>query len=228
MKRPLLALLLAAAIFGFILLWALLLVPRSDAYHRPPRVTQTTWTEDWSNVLAGWYGIGDANPAAFNPVCWTASPGLLDMKCQSAALISYLKLNKNYRIEVNVSVKVGAGNRERGTAYVAIVGKDDPDCDYDGLYLNYGDSISRITDCYQQLYMSLIPGQWHTLKIVYYPLYRMALHYLDGALLGTHYWRLDFDPSIWVGCVSVGPGTPDDKSWADCQFGTLTITGTAR
>lgn len=191
------------------------------------KASAATWTENWDSyesVLTRWDGIGDAG-SGFNPRCFTIpTGGLLDMKCQSAALISKQKFDKQSTTSVQSEVMCEPNVGNRCLAGLILLGSDDPTCDYKGLYAGQS-NIIIIDDCTSYTVRSSTIGRWYNFKIVYNASRKSTDYYVDGSKVKTVRKRLDFNPSAEVLCASVDPGTPNDGSSAHCQFKPVTVNG---
>lgn len=204
----------------------------------------TVWTESWDSyegMLFRWNGVGDAG-SGYNPRCFQVIPGLLDMNCQSGALISLQKFD--YRSPVAMEGSVYAEPSVNSTttenlSHFTIYGVDDADgARYSGIYISYKDGVDKvfiIGGGYSQQ-VATVPHGVHKARVVWEQTCTGRFlrkcswgysHYLDGEFLKRTTSGLLKEPaSAWVGCSSVGPGAPNDGSSSHCQFGPVTIQGT--
>lgn len=200
----------------------------------PTPTPAPAWTENWdslSGVQSRWSSIGSA--------CYSVpQPGILDMVCQSAGLVSKQYFDKSQTIEVSGRVRAQPAQGSATDAYwgaIAIYQNDGSDTKYGTIAMERnvppfgGDHTSRVVsltdDARPAILSASAAWQWHDFKIVYSPdgSYR---YYVDGTLRDTKTNALlPANPDIFVLCVSVGEGTVNDGSAAQCQFGPITVKG---
>ena len=214
---------------AFLLPLFLLLIPA-----RPAAVT--TWTEPWdtiAGVQARWTPVGD--------VTYTIpTPGTLDVVAQSGGLISLQKWDKRQPITVTGTVRAEPNPGSSTDAYwggLTLYNNNGFDDNYGELATERnvppwgGDHTPRVVSLTNNIGSALLvdAGSWvqHTFEIRWTaPGGGTWKYYVDGNLLQTkQHIGLGNDPNIFILCVSVGAGVPDDGSHAHCQFGPITVVG---
>ncbi len=171
--------------------------------------------------------------------CATVSQGTAHMTCQSAALASTFTLAPSEPMHVDGMVRAQAATGSTTPYYFGAIGlvEDDPS----GKYLDvatfngvppfsplWGPSLGACCQLVQggHRFADGILGQWYSFAIDYTP--GTVTYSVDGIPRGSAPWTIQQAPRIWLLCVSVGEGVPNDGSAAACDFGPLTVTGGVR
>lgn len=180
--------------------------------------------ESWAE-LPGW------TPQTGAEKCSTVSAGVLDMKCQSAAWVSDRTWDQTKPFSVSVPVRAQA---LAGGIYWGGVGVQNPTVEA-ALTKGYywpaflGDVFQNLGDKYVMDHVS--PYTWYTLTLSYDPpsgnwSIGDGRTMLLNRTAYTYNQPMSSPLSVWLICVSVHEGTPDNGSSAECQFGQVTINGT--
>jgi len=198
-----------------------------------PTPTQPVWTENWdsmSSVQNRWDNIG-------SPCYSIPQPGILDMVCQSNGLASKQYWDKTKEIEVTGRVRAEPAPGSTTDAYwggLTLYNNNGADNNYGELASQRnvppfgGDHTAKVVTLTNDIGATITPESpwsWHDFKIKYSN--GSYDYFVDGNLVKTvNNVPLTADPDIFVLCVSVGTGTPNDGSSSHCQFGPITVAGT--
>ena len=201
----------------------------------------TTWAPTWSTLAADWQTVTQAcaQPAerrfraTSSPKSSAPAGPQLVMRCQSGGLVSNRTWSRAFALDARATVSATAVSGQDYFAGLTIYDAQSGDTVYGELALGKlvppfqginADIAGALVDESFTWYQPTMAGQPHTLDVLWQPS-GWWIFSLDGQQVAQHAGALGHDPAIFLLCVSVGEGTPDDGSLAECRFSNLSVTG---
>lgn len=194
--------------------------------HKAAAITE--WQPSWATMASDWQTVSQD--------CAQPNGAALVMRCQSGGIVSNKTWSREFALQARVSVSATAISGGRYFAGLTLYDAQSGDTRYGELVLskmvppfNYytsDDAAGSMVDEYLTHWQPIVPGQTYTLQVTWQPS-GAYLFTLNGQPfdVAQPYVPLAHDLSIFLLCVSVGEGVPDDGSLAECRFSQLSVTG---